>query len=677
MTLRSHQAAALATALCLGAAAGCGGDGDEAPDDGGAGDADAGPVVVLPDEREPCADPNPLRNPYFGDLHVHTKFSFDAAAWGTRSTPEDAYRFARGEPLDLFPYDSDGEGERTVQLARPLDFAAVTEHAEFLAEVTLCTDPSSPAYDSSTCTTYRNADSEGFNFGEFATTFLTDPPRRPGICSPYDDDCVATRDRVWERIQDAAEAFYDRTEACEFTTFVAYEWSGTTGSTANIHRNVIFRNRSVPRVPTSFVDAPTPGELWDAMDATCNDTGTPCEALAIPHNSNVGGGMMFEPVTSAGAPYTRGEAARRSRLEPLVEIYQHKGASECIPDVPDPLASEDPLCDFEQVHPSVCTGDPSDPEGCLPLCERSGGGGLIGGCVAVRDFVRPALLRGLEEQARVGANPFDFGLIGSTDTHSGAAGHVEEAGWTGHLADRDDTAADRLRAFDGVLVGIRTNSPGGLAVLWAEENSRDALFDAMQRREAYATSGTRIVARLFGGWGYPDDLCSAPEPIATGYDEGVPMGGELPPRPSDAGAPVFFVSAMRDAFSAPLQRIQIVKGWVEDEALHEEVYDVAPEGGPDEGAPVDLDTCEPDEEPGADSLCEVWSDPDFDPAHPAFYYARVLENPTCRWSHRQCLAAEVNCATVDAGDPFEACCDGSVPATIQERAWTSPVWYAP
>lgn len=652
-------------ALLGSLAAGCG------DDDGGG--SDPGPVFDLPDEREACAERNPLRNPYFGDLHIHTKLSFDAAAWGTRSTPDDAYRFARGEPLDLFPYDAQGEGTRTVQLARPLDFAAVTEHAEFLAEVTLCTDPDSPAYDSNTCQTYRDADPEGFSFGQFATAFVTEPPRRPAICEPYDDDCVETHDRVWAQIREAAEAHYDRTSACEFTTFNAYEWSATVDSTANIHRNVIFRNRSVPRVPTSYIDAPTPEQMWDALEATCNDTDTPCEGIAIPHNSNVGGGVMFEPVTSTGSPYTREEAARRARLEPLVEVYQHKGASECLTGVPDPLGSEDPLCDFEGVHPSICTGDPDDPEGCLPLCEGSGGGGLIGGCVATRDFVRPALLAGLGEWARVGANPFALGLIGGTDTHSGAGGHVEEAGWTGHLADRDDTVANRLRAFDGVLVGIRTNSPGGLAVLWAEENSRDSLFDAMQRREAYATSGTRPVVRFFGGWDYPADICDATDRVETGYAQGVPMGGELPP-PAGDGPPTFVVSAMRDAMSVPLQRIQIVKGWVDGGALHEEVYDVA--GDPDNGATVDLSTCEP-QGAGADSLCARWTDPDFDAAQAAFYYARVLENPTCRWSQRQCLAAEVDCTRLGEDDPLAACCDGSLPATIQERAWTSPVWYLP
>jgi hypothetical protein len=654
---------------CSVGTVGCASDTDAPPVD-----ADAG----LPDEREPCADRDPLRRPFFGDLHVHTRLSFDAAAWGTRSTPEDAYRYARGEPLGLFPYDAAGEGTRTIQLARPLDFAAVTDHAEFLAEVSMCTDPSSPAYDTSTCEGYRDADSEGFTFGEFPGTFLTDPPRRPRICEPFTQECADTLARVWWDIQEAAEAYYDRSSACEFTTFVAYEWSATTGATANIHRNVIFRNRAVPAVPTSYVDAPTPEEMWSALDATCNDTDTPCEALAIPHNSNVGGGLMFEPADGAGTPYTREDAERRSRLEPLMEIYQHKGAAECLPGVvPHPLASEDPFCDFEQLHPTFCTGEDTDPPRCIPLCTRLGGGGLTGGCVSPNDFARPALLRGLSEWRRVGANPFDFGFIGSTDTHSGASGHVWEEGWEGHLADRDDTVAERVREFDVAFPGIKTNSPGGLAVLWAEDNSRDALFDAMARREAYATSGTRMEVRFFGGEDLPEGLCDDEDLVAVGYERGVPMGGELEARAE--APPRFVVWALRDPESVPLERIQIVKGTLVDGELHEEVVDVIDAiddvNGP---AAVDLATCAPEPNgSGASQLCGTWVDAGHDPGEPAFYYARVLENPTCRWSHHQCLEAAVDCDALEAGDPLWACCDGSIPATIRERAWTSPIWVLP
>lgn len=653
----------LGAGLLAFSAAGCGGK-KSGP---------SNPVIVLPDVREPCADHNPLRNPYFGDLHVHTRLSFDAAAWGTRATPSDAYRYARGEPLGLYPYDAQGNGTRVIQLARPLDFAADTEHAEFLAEVNICTDPTSAGYETQTCTAYRNADPNGFAFGDFNFTFLTHPPKRPPVCDPYDAECIDARNRVWQQIQDAAETFYDRTSACKFTTFVAYEWSGVSGATANIHRNVIFRNRSVPSYPVSYVDAPTPDQLWDALDHDCNDSGTPCEALAIPHNSNVGGGLMFQPVTMGGAPYTRQDAERRARLEPLIEIYQHKGASECLTGVQDPLSSEDEACNFEIVHPSICTGSPSDPIDCTPLCTTPGSGGLIGGCVSVNDFARPALLNGLAEWKRVGADPFEFGFIGSTDTHNGAPGQVWESGWQGHLAGRDDTVAKRLRPFDIALVGINTNSPGGLAVLWAEENSRDSLFDAMKRREAYGTSGTRIIVRFFGGWTYPANLCSSSSFVATGYQQGVPMGGELPARPAGATAPMFAVSAMRDAMSVPLQRIQIIKGWMEGDQLRQQVLDVV---GGDDGSTVDTSTCTPNPT-GSDSLCTVWTDPSFDPTEPAFYYARVLEDPTCRWSQLQCLEAGVDCSTLPAGDPLAACCNGSLPKTIQERAWTSPIWYLP
>jgi len=210
-------------------------------------------------------------------------------------------------------------------------------------------------------------------------------------------------------------------------------------------------------------------------------------------------------------------------------------------------------------------------------------------------------------------------------------------------------------------------------VVWAEENSREAIFDAMRRRETYATSGPRIIARLFAGWGYPADLCDAMDQLEQAYDGGVPMGGELPERPADA-APVFFVSALRDALGAPLQRIQIVKGWLEGDETRERVYEIA--GDPDNGATVDEATCTPMGD-GADALCETWTDPDFDPSVPAFWFARVVENPTCRWSRHACNAAGVDCATIDETDPLYDCCDPTVRHTIQERAWTSPIWYVP
>ncbi len=633
---------------------------------------DAGPpVVVLPDDREPCADQNPLRNPYFGDLHVHTQISFDANRYGTRARPRDVYRFARGEALDLPPFDAAGNATRTLRLSRPLDFAAVTDHAEFFGQVDICTDPSSPGYDSTTCRTYRAGDPAQPDWGEL-TSLLLMPSMVARVCRSNPALCRERAATVWQEIQDAAEAHQDRTSACGFTTFVGYEWSGNPGG-VSLHRNILFRGRSVQRVPVSYLDAPTAEQLHARLEATCVDTDTPCDLISIPHNSNLGGGQMFVPAHDDGAPFDRAASERRARLEPLIEIYQHKGSSECLPPgTDDPLVSEDELCRFEMYHPNLCGAPGVDAAACAPVC-AGGGVSFLGGCVGPSDFARGALRNGLSELARTGANPWRFGFIGSTDTHIAAAGGVEEAPYPGHAGTVEDEPAERLALPPGALTYGRTGSAGGLAVIWAEENSREALFDAMRRRETYATSGPRIVARFFAGWGYAADLCDATDQLARAYGGGVPMGAELPERPAGE-APVFFVSALRDAMGAPLQRIQIVKGWLEGGQTRERVYEVA--GDPDNGATVDEATCTP-QGAGFDALCETWTDVDFDPSVPAFWYARVLENPTCRWSRFACLEAGVDCGAIDETDPLFACCDPDVDHRIQERAWTSPIWYVP
>lgn len=640
---------------------------DAGPDAGhDAGPLDAGPVVIVrSDERAPCADQNPLRNPYFGDLHVHTAVSFDANASGVRTRPRDAYRFALGEPLDLPPYDGE-RATRTAQLDRPLDFAAVTDHAEFFGEISICSDPEAPGYESSTCRSYREGDSSVPDYGEL-TTQLVMPQRRTRLCASNPAHCAERAADVWTEVQEAAEEFQDRSSACTFTTFVGYEWTGTDVGT-NLHRNILFRGRSVPRVPTSFVNAPTPEAMWEQLEATCLETGTPCDVISIPHNGNLGGGRMFVPMTEDGEAYTSAQSERRARLEPVIEMYQHKGASECVMGLPHPLASEDEQCHFERLHPRYCDAS-GGPDGCADLCEGSGIG-FLGTCVDPRDFARGTLRQGIAELARTGANPFEVGFIGSTDTHNSAPGLVDERDWPGHLGGNEDEPTEQLGLPAGALTRGRTASPGGLAGVWAEENSREALFDALRRRETWATSGPRITVRFFGG-PLPAGLCGMVDPVAAADAAGVPMGGVL----NDLSeAPVFLVSALRDAMGAPLERIQIVKGWVDGETTREAVFDIA--GPPTEPGTVDEQTCETAGS-GFDTLCESWTDPDFDPAVPAFYYARVLENPTCRWSRWACLDEGVDCASVEPADPLFTCCDPAIEHTVQERAWTSPIFYRP
>lgn len=608
------------------------------------------------EQREPCSNHNPQRNPYFGDLHVHTAFSFDANALGVRTQPRDAYRFARGEALDVRPYDAAGMGQRRAQLRRPLDFAAVTDHAEMLGETHICQSPDAPGYRSLICRVYRRwpllayilINSRMVNVGN---------PSRYAFCGADGAVCRDAALTPWRAIQEAAEEFYDRSSACRFTSFVAYEWSGNPDSNM-IHRNVIFRNDIVPAYPTSFVEDPRPEGLWQALHRDCFDRRNGCDVLAIPHNSNLSNGRLFGVTNADGTPMSRNQALEQVTVEPLVEIVQHKGESECRPGGTTP----DELCAFEKLPYAAMDQRP------FPFLWEP---------PAARSFVREALGEGLVQLERLGVNPFKLGIIGSTDTHMATPGLADEDTFLGHAAG-GDTAGLELP----VLPDAIDLNPGGLAVVWAEENSRDALFEALRRRETYGTSGPRMLVRFFGGWSYPAALCDSADLVSQGYGNGVPMGGDLAPPPVDDAnaAPTFALSVLQDpgtadAPGAPLQRLQIIKVWVEDGAVQEHVFDVA--GDPNNGASVDGATCQRRGK-GFASLCSVWRDPHFNRAVPALYYARVLENPSCRWSAYVCNARQVDCG-VPSSVPRElvSCCDSQYPRTIQERAWTSPIWYTP
>ncbi|HZP41705.1 MAG TPA: DUF3604 domain-containing protein, partial [Candidatus Binatia bacterium] len=602
-----------------------------------------------------------------GDVHIHTRFSADAYIFGTRVTPHDAYAFARGAAI---PFADDDEAQtRSARIDRPLDFAAVTDHAELFGEVRLCDTPGSSVYESHQCAILRQLESPDAQFLTQAAWLypvgIPNPTHLP-LCTEPGVDCPAASVSVWNDVRAAAEEAYDRTAACTFTSFIGYEYTASPAG-RHLHRNVVFRNDRVPPSVTGYVATAAggiPQGFWSAIEATCLQAGTGCDAVVIPHNSNLSGGMQFlDPADAV-------EALRRQTIEPLVEIHQIKGNSECRFDrlARAGAGTADELCTFEQ-DPRVdqLPGHEPTPIDAYPR----------------RNLVRNALKDGLALEQRLGVNPFRLGFVGSTDNHDGAAGSVAEAGWAGGQGSGDSSPARQIGDQ------MRTN-PGGLAVAWAEENSRDAIFSALKRRETYATSGTRPVVRFFAG-----DLagvaCRSASFVRDAYATGTPMGGEIGAG-RGARSPRFAVWAAKDPGTADapgtdLQRIQIVKGWVDARGrTHERVFDVA--GDAKNGADVDPATCAPRGR-GAAELCAVWRDPRFRRSERAFYYARVLENPTCRWSTRVCKAAGVdpfspNCAAAAAaaGAAFANCClgpgnDAFLDPVVQERAWTSPIWYRP
>ena len=593
-----------------------------------------------------CEDRNELRNLYVGDLHVHTALSLDAATQDTRARPADAYRFARGEQIGVQPYAASGQPLRSQQLRRALDFAAVTDHSELLGEVELCQTPGSATYDTWQCLLYRHWPRGAY----YLFNYTASKGHRLGNCGADGKLCREAAAGPWQEIRMAAAAAND---PCRFSSFVAYEWTGSHGSGDNLHRNVIFRSAEVPRLPVSFVDTGSPERLWETLGKECSSPG--CDWLAIPHNANLSAGSMFTAVRPDGAPYRREDAERRARAEPLFEIMQHKGASECVPAAGAGGVGADESCSFEQLPYDSFAGQ-------VRPWEARVGSHTTG-------YFRDVLRDGLRLESLLGVDPYRMGVIGSTDTHLGIAGATLEDRFIGH-------GGAGQPARDGVPPGLPDAAefgPGGLALVWAEQNTRDSLFAALRRRETYATSGTRPLLRFFGGFDYPADLCGDPELVRKGYAGGVPMGSELSVAPGEGRSPVFVVAAMRDAVEGlPLAELQVVKGWISpDGQPGEKVLGLAKASS---AGRVDPATCATSGG-GAESLCARWSDPDWHVGDRAWYYARVLENPSCRWSQKLCVAAGVRCddpATIGKG--YEACCAATHQPVLQERAWSSPIW---
>ncbi len=610
---------------------------------------------------------NPLKNVYWGDTHVHTRESFDATLFGTTLSVEDAYRFARGEPLR-----SSG-GER-MQLSRPLDFVAITDHAEGFGTRTRCGDPGLGWFDSLNCSVMETPNALVFSFirsrGVAGRQELEPDPDVPAgvyrqrtrehpvrsawpICSGGEggaERCERDARSDWDRYIALANSY---NEPGVLTTFAAYEYSPTLPDAGKHHRNVLFNGNDLPEHAISSMDVGNAIDLWRGLESTC--TGD-CDFLTIPHNPNKGWGLFYSRYTWDGKRYDEEGWRLRERREPLAEMYQVKGASECALGV----GATDEECAFSQV---------------LAPCEP----GEETGCAFETAFARQGLKIGLQLDRELGFNPLAFGMIGSTDTHNANPGDAEEWDFVGKAGlftspairrqrDRPGTEPD-AKPYQSVL---QFHTAGGLAAVWAEENTRDAVFAAMKRREAYASSGPRIALRFFAGWGFDESVANAADPIALATAGGVPMGGVLRPGELETESPTFYVAAAGDWMSAPLQRVQIIKGWIDAAGTtHEKVRDIVCSDGlevdpttlrcPDNGASVDLATCTPTRDKGAMQLATTWKDPDFDPTAGAFYYVRALQNPTCRWSTYDALRL--------GREP-----DPRVPATLRERVWSSPIW---
>ena len=606
-----------------------------------------------------AAQETPQRVPFFGDLHVHSAWSLDSYVNFNRVGPRDAYRFARGEAVTL-------SGGRVVNIDRPLDFAAVTEHAEYLGELRLCTDQTDARYTLELCRDIRNETGQQTLIDRIYKELIIrdvlspNPQREPELCGADDTRCLTRAKSVWRELRDIADEF---NRPGTFTTFVGYEWTGNTDGN-NLHRNIIYKNNQVPALPISYFEANTPEQLWQQLQDSCT---LPCEVLAIPHNSNQSNGRQFPALHTDGGPFSAEWAALRTRTEPLVEIVQAKGESECHTGV----GTEDELCLYEKIERRPLCGKDNTGADCVRVCADAES---PPGCVAPNNYVRNALKLGLQLQQELGVNPYRLGFIGSTDTHNGTPGGVDESDFQGHHGVEDGTPERRSRSPEiKEFTANRVKGSGGLAGVWAEENTRAALFDALRRRETFATSGTRITLRFFAGWDFPGSIDNVNDLAALGYDKGVTMGGELAP-PETTTAPAFIIQATKDPQGVNLQRVQVIKGWLQQGKSREQVYDVAcadgltPDPGtrrcPDNGASVDLSDCSVSSDKGAVELKTLWRDPDFDPRQPAFYYLRVLENPSCRWTTWEALR--------EGKQLFK-----DITPTIHERAWSSPIWYKP
>jgi Protein of unknown function (DUF3604) len=573
------------------------------------------------------------RNAYFGDLHVHTGFSTDAFILQTRTTPDDAYRYAKGAAIDH------ASGYK-IQINKPLDFLAVTDHSEYMGVLPGMLDPNNPLSKHPLAKEVLSTDPD-VRFKAVLKVVGSIMSHKP---IPEFVDQKVTRS-VWQEIIKAAEKHY---QPGTFTTFIGYEWSsnGPQGN-QNLHRNVIFRGSKVFDEPYSTISSIKPEDLWTAMEKGRADG---MELLAIPHNANLSGGLMFALTDSDGKPLDKAYAERRMRNEPLQEITQLKGTSDTHP----ALSTTDEFANFE-INEFLMEGEATGSSKSQPK----------------GSYIRDAYRAGLVLQDQLGANPFKFGVVGDSDTHNTGGNYEENRMFGGHGSD-DGIPERRLGANTTVAALFKYFSSGGLVGVWAEENRREPIFDALKRKETFATTGPRIRVRFFGGWEFTKAAATSRDMAKIGYAKGVPMGGDL--GAPKGKAPSFMLWAVKDPDSGNLDRIQIIKGWSKAGQSFEKVYNVAwsgkrkpdPKSGklPPVGNTVDLSTATYKNTIGSTELSTTWIDPEFDPTQRAFYYARVLEIPTPRWS-------TFDAVKLGVAPPAE------VPATIQERAFASPIWYTP
>lgn len=568
---------------------------------------------------------------FFGETHLHTKYSLDAFIGGNRMTPSQALKFAQGEEILL---ESTG---KTMQLKRPLDFAAVTDHAEYIGEMYSVLSPNSKAYNNEQAKSLREVDGLVEGLKLFVELVVKNNRSSTPQHLEFYEGAMSTMS-AWEIMNEQTEMNYI---PGKFTTLHAFEWSGAPNG-GNLHRNIIFRDTIVPDLPVSYIEANRETELWKWLDEITHNGST---ALAIPHNSNASKGMMFDDNMPNGDPITKEYAEMRQKYERTIEIMQIKGASE--------------------VHPRFWPNDEfANFENAQSLENYSGRS------FEEKNFVRYALKKGLKYQDELGANPYKLGFNGGTDNHNGLMSNVEEDNYSsGSHGYVDATAEDRVKnTVDGWAKAYDIN-PGSITGVWANRNTREDIWDGLYNRETFATSGPRIKVRLFAGYDYQDNYDNYNALVKDGYTKGVPMGSDLEII-ADKKNPKFLVWALKDPMNANLDRIQIIKGWYENGELKEKTYNVAvsdnrlqPDGTviPTD-AIVDLKTGAFDTSKGNTELMTTWTDPDFNDNQNAFYYARVLQLPTARWT----LWDEIK-----EGVKYP----DHVAKIIQERAWSSPIWY--